>query len=236
MKSAEWRGHAAMKRQRAWYSRFRIPVLRGSWSALLLLGLQAATAPRAHAVTAEGGTVTNYVQHGNVWTAHVFTNSGTLTFVGDGRIEYLIVGGGGGGGAVWQGGGGGAGGFLTGHTNVTAGALDIVVGAGGKGVSRPGGPSSGGDSSISNAAFGLLVAHGGGHGGGEVTKAAAGGSGGGGSHGHGGLAPGKGVAGQGHDGGSGGYCDAGGGGGCGRTRPAHGRGQSRRPGQTLAFA
>ena len=72
-------------------------------------------------------------------TAHVFTNSGTLTVTGDGMVEILAVGGGGGGGkghasnSNYGGAGGGGGGVA--HfaaLPVTAGTYNIVVGAGGE--------------------------------------------------------------------------------------------------------
>ena len=71
-------------------------------------------------------------------TAHVFTNSGTLTVTGDGMVEILAVGGGGGGGHghvsnLNYGGAGGGGGGVAHFAAlpVTAGTYDIVVGAGG---------------------------------------------------------------------------------------------------------
>ena len=128
-------------------------------------------------------------------------------------------------------GGGGAGGFLTGLTNITAGSLDIVIGAGGKGVRQAGGPSNGGNSHISNSVLGVILAYGGGHGGGEGAKATDGGSGGGGSHG-GGLTAGKGVTGQGYDGGAGGNCDAGGGGGAGGPGQPAEKGRAGGPGRS----
>ncbi|MBM4144072.1 MAG: hypothetical protein FJ225_10850 [Lentisphaerae bacterium] len=199
------------------------------WAAVLALA--GGTAPPARGIDARGGLETRYVQNGTNWTAHVFTNSGTLTFLSAGQVEYLVVAGGGGGGAVWQGGGGGGGGFLTGSADVTTGSLDVVVGAGGKGVSQPGGPSNGGDSLISNAVFGVIRAYGGGYGGGESVVAASGGSGGGGSHGS--CTRGWTVADgrQGHDGGEGASCDAGGGGGAGGPGKSAVEGRAGGPGR-----
>ena len=71
-------------------------------------------------------------------TAHVFTNSGTLTVTGSGMVELLAVGGGGGGGgrhvtnANYGGAGGGGGGVAHfASLPVTAGTYSIVVGSGG---------------------------------------------------------------------------------------------------------
>lgn len=93
----------------------------------LLLGLGLGN---ALAVSATGGTVTNYTLGGTNWTAHIFTNSGTFTVSSGGEVEYLVVGGGGsGGGGQWSsGGGGGAGGLLAGATNVNSSDYAIVVG------------------------------------------------------------------------------------------------------------
>ncbi len=60
-----------------------------------LLGL-ALFAPRAEAVSAEGGTVTNYTDAGGTnWIAHIFTTVGTtsLTIIAGGNVEVLVVGG-----------------------------------------------------------------------------------------------------------------------------------------------
>jgi len=205
-------------------------------TAILLTVLTACIATRVCGVSATGGTVTNYVQNGTNWAAHIFTSNGTLTVINDGQIEYLIVGGGGGGGAVYQGGGGGAGGFLTGAAHVSAGSLSIRVGTGGLGVRQPGGPSNGGDSAISNSVLGVILAAGGGSGGGEGAAATSGGSGGGGAHGAGQTVPGKGIENppprQGYDGGAGGNCDAGGGGGAGGPGKTPGEGRAGGPGRT----
>jgi len=64
----------------------------------LATGLLAAFAPQAQAVTATGGTVTNYTHNGTNFTAHIFTNSGTLTVTSSGSAQYLVIAGGGGGG------------------------------------------------------------------------------------------------------------------------------------------
>jgi hypothetical protein len=77
--------------------------------ALLTVGLGGTLAPRAEAVSATGGTVTNYTDAGGTnWTAHIFTNSVNATLTtnfnvtaaGPGDwVEYLIIAGGGGGAA-----------------------------------------------------------------------------------------------------------------------------------------
>ncbi|MFZ4397820.1 MAG: glycine-rich domain-containing protein, partial [Kiritimatiellia bacterium] len=144
---------------------------------LLTLSLLAAFAPRAEAVSATGGTVTNYTSgiapNQTNWTAHIFTTAGTnvgaFQVSGGGDVEYLIVGGGGGGGA-FRGGGGGAGGYrsnvggtpltISGSSNYT-----IVVGNGGTGGAfrntNPGGYDSGVKGEDSSFA-GILAAGGGG--------------------------------------------------------------------------
>jgi|GEM_PF-2167199 len=89
-------------RNRGWLPSIvnRLSVVAG---VALVAGMMAAFAPRAEAVLATGGTVTNYMSgtapNQTNWTAHIFTNSGTLTVYGDRKVEVLVVGGGGGGGA-----------------------------------------------------------------------------------------------------------------------------------------
>ena len=103
-------------------------VLAVGWIAVLGAGL----APRAEAVSATGGTVTNYYYRGYNWTAHIFTNSGTLTVSSGGDVEVLVVGGGGGGGST-IGGGGGGGGYITTNLTLTATPYTVTIGAGGAG-------------------------------------------------------------------------------------------------------
>lgn len=65
----------------------------GGWLGLLA-GLLLALAPRAEAVLATGGTVTNYIDAGGTnWTAHVFTNSGTFTVMAGGGNSLAACGG-----------------------------------------------------------------------------------------------------------------------------------------------
>jgi hypothetical protein len=127
---------------------------------------------------ATGGTVANYTVNGVNCTAHIFTNSGTLTVTAGGTVEVLVVGGGGGGGGgdnAGAGGGGGAGGLLYTNLAVTAGSYAVTVGAGGAGGVANGNNASAG----SNSAFGALIALGGGRS--DLTVApSAGGSGAGG--------------------------------------------------------
>ncbi len=63
----------------------------------LILALLAGLAPRAEAVSATGGTVTNYAEGGTNFTAHIFTNSGVFTNLTLTSVEVLVVAGGGGG-------------------------------------------------------------------------------------------------------------------------------------------
>ena len=96
-----------------------------------------AAAPKGH--TATGGVISDYIEPGpgNIYRAHIFTESGTfdVTVLGESygnTVEYLVVAGGGGGGAN-VGGGGGAGGMRTGSTTVSAspGTHPVVIGGGG---------------------------------------------------------------------------------------------------------
>jgi hypothetical protein len=134
-------------------------------------------------------------------------------------IQYLVVAGGGGtsGGASEPAGGGGAGGLLYGSTSVaSASNYELVVGAGGTGVSGNIASSNGANST----GFGLTAIGGGRGGHGNAGAGQAGGSGGGGSGWNTGAA-GAGTSGQGNAGGTGGNLGAGGsyasGGGGGRS-------------------
>ena len=163
-------------------------------------------------------------------TVYSFT-SGSGTFVvptgAPVVVDYLIVGGGGAGGN-WVGGGGGAGGLVYAKgVQLPAGSYSWAVGAGGVGVTGCNvSAGSGSNSSLSNAAFGNVVAVGGGAGGTyntaltAVTNAGSnGGSGGGGAQNGTTLDPGGvGAIGQGTSGGScaaTGFSGGGGGGGAG---------------------
>ena len=169
-----------------------------------LMLLLAGAVPQALAVSATGGTITNYTDAGGTnWTANIFTNVGTtnLTVTSGGNVKVLVVGGGGGGGsgpANFGGGGGGGGGVIfTNILNLEAGIYDVVVGFGGPGggtTGPTGNGTNGGYSALSNATFNLTA--GGGGGGGYYgqsgltggTGATVGGSGGG--HGRDGGNPG----------------------------------------------
>jgi hypothetical protein len=171
----------------------------------LCLALACLTTRESSAVSATGGTVTNYTENGTNFTAHIFTCLGTNTaftnivFSEGGSVEYLVVAGGGRGGSR-LGGGGGAGGFLTGTTNVS-GTVTITVGRGGwrdyTAVSANG----------SNSVFDGIIAVGGGFGAYGSTASAAtnrlGGSGGGGGRVAGNVNGGTATAGQGNVGGNG---------------------------------
>jgi hypothetical protein len=185
-------------------------------------------------VQATGGLVTCYAEGGRFWTAHIFTNSGTLDVTSEGVVEFLVVGGGGGGsGGTHEKGGGGAGGFLTGTVHIATGTYAITNGAGGAGGSGGGNGGSGGRSSF--GAFAVAI------GGGMGCSTGNGGSGGSGGglgtyNGSGGL----GTPGQGHDGTSGGSASWGGGGGgagSASSRQTGGRGaQSSITGAIVVYA
>jgi hypothetical protein len=197
----------------------------------LVAGMLAAFAPRAEAVSAIGGTVTNYSTGSGPsltnWTAHIFTNTAAATsivFSVGGSVEYLVVAGGGSGGSSqghnsYGSGGGGAGGLKTGSTNVTASSYGIYVGAGGLAVGG-GGPVGVQGNNGETSSFSVVVSTGGGGGGygtsGQGSNGSIGGSGGGGGS-AGNKTGGSGVAGQGYAGGAGkdGSPDYAGGGGGG---------------------
>ena len=159
---------------------------------------------------AYGGMMTQYEDSGTTYRVHAFRGTGTLTVVGNGDVEYLIVAGGG----YGKMGGGGAGGMLTGEAtlDVASSPYTITVGAGGRNDGSTSG-TNGNDS----VALGV-TATGGGRSGYWGTEAGqAGGSGGGaaGSYSATTYAGGAGTAGQGNNGGGGGYYFSGGGGGKG---------------------
>ena len=114
------------------------------------------------AVSATGGTITNYTENGTNFTAHIFTTNSTFTVTEGGAVEYLIVGGGGGGGGNRGGGGGGAGAVNRGWSNVISGDISVTVGKGG--IRSQGNPNIWGTCG-SNSVFGSLTAPGGGLGG-----------------------------------------------------------------------
>ncbi len=176
----------------------------GIGACLALAGLQARAG-----VVATGGTMTNYIEEGFSYAAHIFTNSGTFTVAAGGEVEVLVVAGGGGGGETIGGGGGGGGLIYTNAYALSAGIHSVTVGAGGAGGWGTGYPAGtkGGDS-----AFATLTAVGGGAGGGfNVAAVGVGGSAGG--NGAGGGARAGYTPSQGNDGGIGDGGNAGGGGG-----------------------
>jgi hypothetical protein len=158
----------------------------GTIELLLVAGLLGAGAPRAAAVVARGGTVTNYTDaNGKIWTAHIFTTNHVAT--GDtnlvvtfgGTIDYLVIGGGGGGGStdngVYVAGGGGAGQVREGTADVSAaGAITIMVGAGGAGAGIVNSPGGNGSSSTLVLGGATIMALGGGGGAGVNTAPAEG--------------------------------------------------------------
>ena len=131
-----------------------------SMKKILIIFLLMFACRQAHAVTATGGTVTNYTLNGTNYRAHIFTTVGNTNLVvsAGGEVEYLVVAGGGGGGSA-IGGGGGAGGLRTGTTNVVATNYAITVGRGG----APQSFNQGEDGKSS--AFSAITATGGGGGG-----------------------------------------------------------------------
>ena len=96
------------------------------------------SAPGEQGITATGGVVSEYLQGGKFYRAHVFTSTSTfdVTNIADSEfgstVECLVVAGGGGGGSH-SGGGGGAGGMLlyaaspTGGKTANGGALPVSV-------------------------------------------------------------------------------------------------------------
>jgi len=103
-------------------------------------------------VTATGGTVTEI----DGFTVHTFTSSGNFVVeVGSLEVEYLVVGGGGGtyssSGGRGGSSGGGAGGLLSNIITLSGSTYNIVVGAGGIGLSQGG-----------NSEFNSFIAYGGG--------------------------------------------------------------------------
>ena len=113
-------------------------------------------------IEASGGIISEYsVPTGEVYRAHVFVGDGSFVVsnvVGDGEIQYLLVGGGGAGGSgvdsygppgtYMRGGGGGGGGFRTnipGHPlsasnpiKVTTSPYPVDIGQGGRFGGQPG--------------------------------------------------------------------------------------------------
>ena len=146
-------------------------------------------------------------------TYYKFTGSGTMVVGTGGAVEVLVVAGGGGGGSTTFGnpGGGGAGGMCTFPMTVTAGTIQITVGAGGVASS----PFAGADGG--HSAFGTVFASGGGGGGAGANNATTrpgnpGGSGGGGGYSTSGSAGGAALSFQGNAGGAANLAGGGGGG------------------------
>ena len=116
-------------------------------------------------------------------TVQSFTSTGSATFsvpTGIQRVDVLVVAGGGGGGQDVGGGGGGGGVVEAFDYPVSPGSsVPVTVGAGGRGASQGGHPSSNGENG-GNSTFGSLTALGGGGGGVWANQnAQSGGSGGG---------------------------------------------------------
>ncbi|MFA7252268.1 MAG: glycine-rich domain-containing protein [Candidatus Paceibacterota bacterium] len=180
------------------------------------------TAPATFMVATCPGTETN----DGDYKVCKFTSSGTFTVttLGDGLVDVLVVGGGGGGGgynyAGGSGGGGGGGYTSTTSLSISLAAHSVTVGAGGSAGSNGAHGNSGGASS-----FGSYISVLGGGGGGRsplvAEQAPSGGSGGGGGGKSGSKTStgGAGTSGQGYAGGTGkgsvNSGDGGGGGGAG---------------------
>lgn len=161
---------------------------------------------KAWSVNAVGGVITS----AGGYTIHTFTTNGTFQVIlGSPFIDYLVVAGGGSATGNAESGGGGAGGYRTGAIVQSAGATQVIVGAGG----------ALGTNNGQNSAFGSIISIGGGFGPGGLTVGANGGSGGGGGGSDGLTNGGLGTAGQGNNGGQGsgdaGQATNGGGGGGG---------------------
>ena len=167
----------------------------------------------SHSLSQDGSKITMVV-------THTFTNAAeveSLVFNKAATVDVLVVGGGGGGGG--SGGGGGAGGLVYRQgVAMSAGAYEVMVGAGGAGGKYRTGSNAvtfeetdgkqGGNSSITNSATSseAFLALGGGSGGGWCRSGGTGGSGGGGGTKNGGNGGsgngGNGTSGQGNAGGN----------------------------------
>lgn len=167
---------------------------------------------------ATGGTITT----NSNYTIHTFTSSGTFKAPsGVNNVEVLVVAGGGSGGGAGgnDGAGGGGGGGLIynpSYSITPKNSIDVIVGAGGIGVSNATLGNNG-----QNSVFGTLIALGGGGGGSETNSSRNGKSGGSGG-GAGGYSTswvgGTGTSGQGYAGGANGNTGMpGGGGGAGEV-------------------
>jgi prepilin-type N-terminal cleavage/methylation domain-containing protein len=189
-------------------------------------------------VIAVGGIVREVLAVGKRHFAHIFTTTGTSSFIINKsennfiNVDYLVVGGGGAGGSD-MGGGGGGGGVRSGSASLTVGAYTVTVGAGG---TRPTGThastsAKGGDgqnSSIIGTDINV-VARGGGAGGGTyLDTTTAWGNRGGNGGGSSGYRP-RAIGGAGTQGYAGGrtignYYPSGGGGagGAGNSNPGNG--------------
>ena len=121
-------------------------------------------------IEATGGTISDYTSGGDIYRAHIFTSSGSLSVTKapatQSSVEYLVVAGGGGGGCS-AGGGGGAGGFRTASGfSVSPGPYSVTIGAGGGGASTnavQGTPGT--DSVFAPGYVGVVTSTGGGGGG-----------------------------------------------------------------------
>ena len=161
---------------------------------------------RTVGLEASGGVVSDYIENGKRYRAHVFASSGTFSVTGTGNLpaecDFLVIAGGGGGGGAYEAGGGGAGGYRTSMPEAPGGPgtsaeskitaivanYGIVVGGGGAGggvnwthpdAERRG--LGGNNSSITIPNGTPIICHGGGFGGSydsEATGSIPGGPGG----------------------------------------------------------
>lgn len=158
-----------------------------------LLGKALADMASAVPFSVSGGQVWT----GEGWKAHVFTNNGTLTVKGSGRVTLLVVGGGGGSGywkyvdtyayyAAGTGGGGTVAGVSVGGADtplptekLSTGSYAVTVGRGGDdspGQFQPG--TNGGESSLIGGAVSISAPGGGGGGSADVAAQSSGTGGG----------------------------------------------------------
>ncbi len=214
-------------------------------------------------IEASGGIISEYTDPaGDVYRAHVFVGDGSFVVtdvVGDGEIQYLLVGGGGAGGSssdsysspsAMSGGGGGGGGFRTnipGHPlsadnpiTVTTSPYPVDIGQGGRFGGQPGSDMGGGfrgSKTIINHPTTPVQADGGGGGGAGYNGNVSGLSGATGGGGAGGSGGGAGSGNtppytpvQGYDGGAASPTAGGGGGGGGGSSTAGGSAPTGRNG------
>ena len=105
-------------------------------------------------VVANGGTVTDIEQDGQLFRVHTFTSDSTFDVLRGGEVECLVVAGGGGGGTSNQGGGGGAGDLIFDTLSIVKNTYPINVGGGGPPTSGSTGLNGGNTEAFSLTAIG----------------------------------------------------------------------------------